>query len=90
MEVLEIVLIVLVIIWSIIFIIIAAALIMVFLAVKRAIAKANVILDKTEAIAGKVDFPSKMVIASIVGFMAKNSMGPVTRLIASFLNRKKS
>jgi len=90
MEVLEIVLIVLVVIWSVIFLIIAAALIMVFLAVKRALVKANRILDKTEAVAGKVDFPSKMVIASIVGFMAKNSMGPVARLIAGFISRKKS
>ena len=63
---------------------------MVFIAIKKAIGRANKILDKTEAVADKVDFPSKVVIASIVGFMAKNSMGPIGRLISGFLNRKKS
>lgn len=90
MTVLEIALIVLVIIWSIIFIVIAVALIMVALAVKRAITKANAILDKTGAITDKVDLPSKVVIASIVGFMAKNSLGPIARIVAGFLGRKKS
>jgi|CXWK01.1.fsa_nt_gi hypothetical protein len=88
MTVLEIALIILVAIWSIIFLIIGAALIMIFIAVKRAIGKANSILDKTEAVAGKVDLPSKVVIASIVGFMAKNSMGTVKKIISGFLSRK--
>lgn len=90
MSFLEVALVVLVIIWSIIFLIIGIALIMIFLSIKRAIGKANNILDKTGAIADKVDLPSKVVIASIVGFMAKNSLGPITRIIAGFLGRKKS
>ena len=90
MSVLEIALIILVVIWSIIFIIIAVALIMVFWAIKKAITKANTILDKTEAVADKVDLPSKFVIASIVGFMAKNSLGPIARIISGFLSKKKS
>lgn len=88
MEFLEIALIILVIIWSIIFIIIAIALIMLILTIKRAIGKANDILDKTGAIADKVDLPSKVVIASIVAFMAKNSFGGIKKIIGSFLSKK--
>lgn len=88
MSVLEIALIVLVVIWSIIFLIIGIALIMIFLAVKRAITKANDILDKTENIANKVDLPSKVVIASIVAFMAKNSFGTVKKIISGIMSKK--
>lgn len=88
MEFLEIALIVLVTIWSIIFIIIAAALIMLILTIKRVLGKANDILDKTEAVANKVDLPSKVVIASIVAFMAKNSFGSIKKIISGFLSRK--
>lgn len=90
MSILEIALIILVVIWSIIFAIIAIALIMVVFAIKRAIKKTNNILDKTEAVADKADIPSKVITASIIAFMAKNSIGPITRLIVGFLNRKKS
>ncbi len=90
MSPLEIALLILIVIWSIIFIIIAVALVMLILTVKRALGKANDILDKTGAIADKVDLPSKVVIASIVGFMAKNSLGPIGRMITGFLTRKKS
>lgn len=88
MEILEIALIVLVVIWSIIFVIIAIALIMLIMTVKRAMSKANEILDKTEAVANKVDLPSKVVIASIVAFMAKNSFGSIKKIIGSFMSRK--
>lgn len=89
MTVLEIALIVLVVIWSVIFVIIAAALIMVFFAVKRAIKKANHILDKTEAVADKVDLPSKMITASIIAFMAKNSFGTIKKLVSSIIAARK-
>ena len=88
MSVLEVALIILVVIWSIIFIIIAVALIMVFLAIKKAIGKANDILDKTEAVADKVDLPSKVVMASIVAFMAKNSFGTIKKIINGIISRK--
>ena len=88
MSILEIALIILVVIWSIIFLIIGIALIMIFLAVKRAITKANDILDKTENIANKVDLPSKVVIASIVAFMAKNSFGSIRKIIRGIMSRK--
>lgn len=89
MSALEIALIVLIVIWSVIFLIIGIALIMIFLAVKRAVTKANDILDKTEAVASKVDLPSKVVIASIVAFMAKNSFGSIKKLLGSFISKNK-
>lgn len=90
MSILEIALIVLVVIWSIIFIIIAIALVMLILTIRKALVKANDIIDKTHAVADKVDLPSKVVIATIVGFLAKNSLGPIIRTISGFLSRKKS
>ncbi len=86
---LEIALIVLVTIWSIIFITIGVAILLVFLAVKRAVNKANNILDKTEEVANKVDLPSKVVIASILSFVAKNSFGGIKKLVAETLFKKK-
>ncbi|MBI2593730.1 hypothetical protein HYW44_03740 [Candidatus Daviesbacteria bacterium] len=90
MSALEIALIILVAIWSIIFLIIGISLVMIFFAVKRAITKANDILEKTEAVADKVDLPSKVVMASIVAFMAKNSIGPIKKLISTIMAKKKS
>lgn len=90
MSPLEIALIVLVAIWSVIFLIIGISLVMIFLAVKRAITKANDILDKTEAVADKVDLPSKVVMASIVAFMAKNSFGTIKKVISGIMSSKKS
>lgn len=89
MTALEIALIILVAIWSIIFLIIGIALVMIFFAIKRAITKANDILDKTEAVADKVDLPSKVVMASIVAFMAKNSFGTIKKVISGIMSSKK-
>ncbi len=87
---LEVALIILIIIWSLIFIIIGIAILMVFLAVKKAVNKANQILDRTEEVANKVDLPSKVVIASIVTFMAKNSFGGIKSILTDhFLKKKK-
>lgn len=88
MSALEIALIILVSIWSIIFIIIAIAAVMLVLAIRRGISKASDILDKTSAVADKVDLPSKLIMASIVGFVAKNSFGTIKKLIAGFMSKK--
>lgn len=88
MSPLEFALIILVILWSIIFLIIGVVLIMIFLAVKRAITKANDILDKTEAVANKVDLPSKVVMASIIAYVAKNSFGPIKKFVGGILSKK--
>lgn len=89
MEILEIILIVLVVIWSIISLIIVIAVITIFLSIKKAITKANNILDKTQAIADKADLPSKAVIASIVAFMAKNSFGTIKKIISGILSSRR-
>lgn len=89
MTVLEIALIILVGLWSIIFLIIGVVLVMIFLAVKRAITKASDILDKTEAVADKVDLPSKVVMASIIAFMAKNSFGTIKKIISGIMSSRK-
>lgn len=87
---LEIALVILISVWSIIFIMIGVGLLLIFWAVKRAIDKANNILDRTEEVANKVDLPSKVVIASIVAFMAKNSFGGLKNIISeTFLKKKK-
>lgn len=89
MTALEAALIILVAIWSLIFLIIGIALVMIFLAIRRAIGKANEILDKTEAVADKVDLPSKVVMASIVAFMAKNSLGSIKKIISTIMSARK-
>lgn len=87
---LEIALIILVLIWTVIFVIIAIAILLIIFAIKRAMDKANKILDETEAIANKVDLPSKVVIASILAFMAKTSASTIKDVISNlFLKGKK-
>lgn len=87
---LEIALIILVLIWSVIFVIITIAVLLIIFAIKRAINKANKILDDTEAIANKVDLPSKVVIASILAFMTKNTVGTIKGVISDMFKTKKS
>lgn len=86
----EIALIILITIWSIIFIVIGIAVILVILSIRRAIKKVDTILDKTEELANKVDLPSKLITASIVGFMAKNGYGTLKRLISAVMSFKSS
>lgn len=88
MGTLEVALIILVVVWTIIFGVIAAAIIAVFLSIRKAINKANKILEETEDIAKRVDLPSKVVIASILAFLAKNTAGSIKDLISEFLLRK--
>ncbi len=89
MTAIEIALIVLITIWSIIFIVIGVALLIVFFSVKRALKKVDRLLDRTEEIANKADLPSKLVTASIVGFMAKNGFGTVKKVLGAFMAFKK-
>lgn len=85
----EIALIILITIWSIIFIVIGVAVILVFISVRRALKKVDTILDRTEELANKADLPSKLVTASIVGFMAKNGYGTIKKIINTFASLKK-
>lgn len=88
MELLELFLVILISVWTIIFIIIAISLLFIFFAIKRALGKANRILDQTENVANRVDLPSKVVIASILAFMTKNIATSVKDFIALFLRGK--
>lgn len=85
----EIALIILITIWSIIFIVIGVAVILVILSVRRAMKKVDFILDKTEELANKADIPSKLVTASIMAFMAKNGYGTLKKLVAAIMSFKK-
>lgn len=86
---LETALVILVVIWTIIFAFIAIAILLVFLSIRKALKKANNILDETEAAAKRVDLPSKVVIASILGFMAKNSFTSIKNILQAFRGKKK-
>ncbi len=89
MTLLEGALVALVIIWTVIFIIIGVMVFIVYRMVKRALDKANNILDVTQTKAEEFDLPSKLVIGSVLGFMAKQSIGPLMKIIGGALNRKK-
>jgi SNF family Na+-dependent transporter len=90
MNPLEVLLVILVSIWTVIFIVVAAAIVVVFLGVKKAIDKANKILEETEDVAKRVDLPSKVVIASILAFLARNTAGSIKGIISDyFLKGKK-
>lgn len=86
---LEIVLIILVLVWTLIFALVALMVFVIFLGVKRAIKKANNILDETEDVAKRVDLPSKIVMASILGFMAKSSFKGLKDLLSNLLIKGK-
>jgi len=79
----------LVIIWTVIFIIIAVIVFVVYRMVKRALNKANNILDITQTKAEEFDLPSKLVMGSILGFMAKQSIGPIMKLFSGLISKKK-
>jgi hypothetical protein len=70
---LEAALVILVGVWTLIFAIIAVSILLIFLSIRRAIKKANNLLDKAEAEADKVNLPSKLIISSIMAFVARNS-----------------
>lgn len=89
MTLLEGALVALVIIWTIIFIMIGVIVFVVYRMIKHALDKANKILDETQTKAEEFDLPSKLVTASVIGFMAKQSVGPLMKLIGGFISRKK-
>lgn len=89
MTAVEIALIVLITIWSIIFIVIGVAVLVVFFSVKKALKRVDKLLDRTEEIANKADLPSKLVTASIVGFMAKNGFGTLRKIISGVMSMKR-
>lgn len=89
MDILQIALVVLITIWTLIFVIIAVAIFLIFRAVKRAADKVNTILDSAEEIAENAKIPSKVAMAAVIGFLAKNSIEGIKGLVESFVRKKK-
>jgi preprotein translocase subunit SecY len=89
MTVLEGALVTLVLIWTVIFVVVLVIAVVVYRSLKRALDKANAILDETQAKAEEFDLPSKIVTASVIGFMAKQSVGPLMKLIGRQFSKKK-
>ncbi len=79
----------LILIWTLIFIIIAVVVFIIYRSIKKALDKANQILDETQAKAEEFDLPSKIVIGSVLGFMAKQSIGPLMKLVGKQFSKKK-
>lgn len=88
MSLLEGALVALILIWTVIFIIIAVVVFVIYRSIKRALDKANHILDVTQTKADEFDLPSKLVIGSVIGFMAKQSIGPLMKIIGKAVSRK--
>lgn len=86
---LETALVILVSLWTIIFAIIAAAMLMIFFSIKRGLKKVNDIIDKTEAVADQVNLPSKAVLLAIMAFLSKNSVDGIKNLVTTFLDTSK-
>lgn len=78
---LEVALIILVSVWTLIFIIIAASLFLIFMAVRHTINKFNNLLDTTEKAAEEVQLPLKLAMAGAVGLMGKNAFGTIKKFI---------
>lgn len=86
---LEIALVILVSVWTLIFIILAVVMLLIFLAVKRTIDKFNRLLDQTERAAEEVQLPLKMAMAGVAGLMSKNAFDALKK-IASLAHSKSS
>ena len=89
MSLLEGALVSLVLLWTAIFVVVLVMAVVIYRSLKRALDKANAILDETQAKAEEFDLPSKIVTASVIGFMAKQSVGPLMKLISSKFSKKK-
>lgn len=77
---LEIALVILVSVWTLIFIILAVVMLFVFLAIKRTVDKFNHLIDQTERAAEEVQLPLKMAMAGIAGLASKNAFDAIKRL----------
>jgi hypothetical protein len=88
---LETALVILISIWSLIFIIFLAVILIIFFSIKRLLGKMNRLVDEAEDIADKFNIPSKVVMASVMGFIAKNSFDGIKNLVSeNFFKGKKS
>ncbi len=89
MEPLETALVIMISLWTIIFAILAALMLMIFLSVKKAVNKVNDIIDKTEAVADQVNLPSKAVLLAIMTFLTRNSVEGIKGLVDAYWDGEK-
>lgn len=88
MDVLQIALVILVSVWTIIFIIMGIAMYFIYRSVRRAMDKVNRFLDTTEEMAESARLPSKVIMGAVMGFLAKNSANMLKNMIASKFGKK--
>ncbi len=91
MGILEFVLVILVSVWTVIFVLIALVVLIILIAIRKGLKRADKILEETEDVARRIDLPSKIVVASIMAFLAKSSIRSLRDLVAFVLpkGRKK-
>lgn len=90
MNPLEVALVILVLLWTLIFIIIGLAIWFLFKSLKKVLDKMNQILDTTEEIAEGARIPAKIVMASILAFLTKNSLAEIKSLITKTLLKSRA
>lgn len=87
---LEIALVILVSVWTLIFVILAVVMLFIFLALKRTVEKFNHLIDQTEKAAEEVQLPLKMAMAGIAGLASKNAFDALKKLTSFGNSSKKS
>lgn len=89
---LEVALIILVSVWTVIFIVVAIAVIVIFFAIKKTVDKFYKLLDETEKAAEEVQLPLKLAMAGVAGMVSKNAfeaIRKITTLATSVSSKKK-
>lgn len=89
MTILETALVVLVVIWSIIFIIIAVALVYLLKEFKTALDKVHIILERGERAAKEVETTARMTSLGVAGILAKSGTSKLKQITQRVLSRKR-
>ncbi len=88
---LEVALIILVSVWTVIFIVVAIAVIVIFFAIKKTVDKFYKLLDETEKAAEEVQLPLKLAMAGVAGMVSKNAFEAIRKIttLATAVSPKK-
>ncbi len=86
---LETALVILISIWTIIFILVGVGMIILFFQIRRAVTKVNHILQTTEDIAERVEIPIRTISAGILGFVGKMSAQGITNFLKSKTSKRR-
>jgi hypothetical protein len=82
---LETALVILITIWSLIFVIFLVAALFIFLSIRKLLNKTNKLIDEAEEIAERFNIPSNLVMSSVLGFIAKNSFQGIKNIVSDTL-----